>query len=166
MYTFRNLRPNQDFEWIFEFVNRSDCQDLMPRRGFIKKDDWFRWFLRFYHDFYVVEKKSPYSTESICGFVISYDYRIYDSHCKIYGYLKQGINSEVLNIFLQILFKEYPLNKVFIELTENDKFLLTSAVESGFEQEAVLPDNKYMNGTYYDLLILSINSKKIFNKVG
>ena len=87
---------------------------------------------------------------------MTYDYRVYDSHCQIYGYLRQGMTEEVVKQFLHMLFREYPLKKVFLEVTELDSFLLDAAQAVGFKEEARFLDNKYMKGNYHDLVVLSI----------
>lgn len=160
-YYLRNIDLQNDVEFIYELLIKCDIATHMSQHfDFVNKDDCQSWFLRqlsgYFHDFYVIEGSSGASNLYICGFIMAYDYRVYDSHCQIYGYLRQGITEEILEQFLHMLFREYPLRKVFLELTELDNSLLAAAQAVGFKEEARFSDNKYIEGNYHDLMVLSI----------
>lgn len=160
-YYLRNIDLQTDAERIYEVLIRCGRIEFMSERlNFFNKDDCCHWLSRqlsgYFHDFYVLEENSEMDDMCISGFIIAYDYRVYDSHCHIYGYAKMGISEEVLSEFLYVLFREYPLRKVFLEVTELDKNLLSVAQRVGFREEARLSDNKYIDGNYRDLVIFSI----------
>ncbi len=160
-YYLRNINLQNDAERIYELLIRCERTEFMSKRFvFLNKDDCQHWLSRqlsgYFHDFYVIEENSETGDTCICGFIIAYDYRVYDSHCHIYGYIRKGITKEVLSEFLHVLFREYPLRKVFLEVTELDEPLLSVAQKVGFKEEARLLDNKYIDGNYRDLVILSI----------
>lgn len=161
-YILRKIEPNQDCSQLFELIidQYNTSVPLAHQHRFINVDDYQHWIAErlggYFHDFYVVEEKNDMNIEKIQGFIFSYDYRIYDNHCHIYGYLRYGIDSILLGKFVDILFKEYPLNKVFLETTENDDKLLKAAYDLGFTQEAMLLENFFINGQYHNLIILSL----------
>lgn len=160
-YYLRNIDLRNDVESICELLIKCDiAAHLFQHLNFINKEDCQNWLLGqlsgYFHDFYVIEGNSGANNLYICGFIMTYDYRVYDSHCQIYGYLRQGITEEVLKKFLLMLFREYPLRKVFLEVTELDDFLLAAARAVGFKEEARFLDNKYIKGNYHDLMVLSI----------
>lgn len=164
MYKLRKIIPDQDCYPLFELINVHSGERLFPhQRCFICFDEFQHWIMEqlvgFYHDFFVIEKITDTNEIIVKGFILSYDYRTYDAHCQIYGYLSGGINGTILGQFTDFLFKEYPLNKVFLQITEVDKDLLDSAFALGFRQEAVLVENRYVKGKYHDLIILSLYSK-------
>lgn len=161
MFILRKINPSQDCDQLFELIKAHQEYDLFPHQPqFINIDEFKHWVIDrlydYFHDFYVVENIADVKTKTIHGFVLSYDYRIYDSHCQIYGYLHQGINSTILGQFVDILFKEYPLNKIFLEITDVDNYLLEAANDLGFNQEAILNENRFIVGQYHDLYIMSL----------
>lgn len=165
MYKLRKIIPSQDCTRLFELINLHYEDNIFPHQlCFISFDEFQHWIMDqlvgYYHDFYVIEEITVTSDIIVQGFILSYDYRTYDAHCQIYGYLPNGINSTVLGQFVDFLFKEYPLNKVFLEIPDGDKVFLDSAFSLGFTQEAVLAENRYVNGEYHDLIILSLYSQK------
>ncbi|MCM1060666.1 MAG: GNAT family N-acetyltransferase [Eubacterium sp.] len=129
----------------------------------MNEEEYRHWLIEqlrgYFHDFYMVEKRENMNVMKAQGFMLTYDYRTYDNHCKIYGYMSYGIDSKVLGQFVDILFKEYPLNKVFLETTDVDKKLLNAAFGLGFTQEALLADNRFINGQYHALFVLSLYSR-------
>lgn len=165
MYKLRKIIPEEDCILLFELLNLYSENNVFPQKlNFNCFNEFQHWIIEqlagYYHDFYIIEKRNEPKEHIVQGLILSYDYRVYDAHCKIYGYLPEGINSVILEQFVDLLFKEYPLNKVFLEITDVDKAILDSAAALGFTQEAVLVENKYINGKYHDLIILSLYSKK------
>lgn len=164
-YILRKIELKQDCSQLFELII-NQYRNSVPfthQHRFIDVDEYQHWLAErlggYFHDFYVVEERNDMNIVKLQGFFFSYDYRIYDSHCHIYGYMRYGIDSIILGQFVEILFKEYPLNKVFLETTENDDKLLNAAYDLGFIQEAMLIENFFINGQYHNLIILSLYPK-------
>lgn len=55
------------------------------------------------------------------------------------------------------MFREYPLNKVFLEVIDINKEILDVALQLGFKEEAILNEYKFVFGQYCDLHILSLD---------
>lgn len=162
MFILRKFNIEKDAVSVFELLNSSQFKLLPNQPMFLNNIHFNRWLeeqlAQFYHDFYVIET-SDRATSKIQGFILAYDYRFYDRHCKVFGYHKKGIDDLILKEFVDKLFKEYPLNKIFMETTEINNNLIDSAYSVGFVKEAVLTENKYISGKYYDLIILSLCSQ-------
>lgn len=109
----------------------------------------------FYHDLYLV-----YEFDDLIGYILAYDYRIYDEHCKITGYIKTGMKAEILSQFVCMLKAEYPLRKIFIETTSYEYGMLESAIEAEFYEEAILKEYRFFDSRLYDMHILSCIIRK------
>ena len=170
MIKLRKIALAQDSSYIFDLVkNHADMSILLGNSRFNNFEEFCHWLedrmLGYFHDFFIIEDNSDSETRKRQGFVLSYDYRVYDSHCKIYGYFESGIGKIALKQFMNILFREYPLNKIFLVITDINVVLLDTAQILGFKQEAVLCKNKFVNGKYHDLLILSLYSQYIGERI-
>lgn len=169
MYVLKRIKPDQDCDQLYELIRIHGGFSVLPQQPiFINKEDFRHWILGqlsgYYHDFFMIKDTSRTESSNICGWLLAYDYRIYDGHCKFYGYLCQGLNKMITSQFLNILFKEYPLKKVFLQITNADTSLLSVAYELGFKQEAILYEYKYSWGNYKDLLILSVYPKNLLER--
>ena len=165
MIKMRKINPSQDCAELFKLAPEHNSYNLFPHQPqFINAEEFQNWItdrlFNYFHDLYVVEELFDNGKSEISGFLLAYDYRIYDSHCQICGYLRQGINSTILKKFIDSLFKEYPLNKVFMEVIDIDHFLITAAREIGFIQEATLYGVKFVLGEYRDLYIMGLYPQK------
>lgn len=155
MYLLKKFVLEDDFRQLYELVFYNYTQTNMPGQPIIhNENEFFDWLTHqlhgYYHDLYLI-----YDENEISGYIVLFDYRIYDMHCQIYGFNKGGLNCELLGRFINCLCSKYPLRKIFLQITENELSLLQVAKEVGFLEEARLIEYKYIDGKYIDVYILS-----------
>ncbi|MBQ9227747.1 MAG: GNAT family N-acetyltransferase [Eubacterium sp.] len=112
----------------------------------------------FYHDFFVIESADS-DMPTVLGYVYSYDYRPNDRHCQLAVRMNgTTLVTEAVNAFTAYLFREYPLIKVFVQVT--DPTLLPCLTAAGFAAELTLKDYCYENGRAVDMTVLSRYAKE------
>ena len=166
MYKLRKFTWNKDGQYLFNLMkNHSEINVFPKQRKLFNIERFCDWICGqlsgYYNELYMVE-----DAEEAKGFVLCYDYRIYDGHCMIYGYFEKTADCAALKKFMDILIREYPINKFFIEVTDVERNFLETALQVGFKKEAVLKKNKYIMGRYYDLYILSLYTENWRKKDG
>lgn len=67
----------------------------------------------------------------------------------------KGIGKEILGLTLQFAFEELKLHKVFARAFADNMPSVHSFLNCGFEQEAYLKDEEYVNGEYRDIVFLA-----------
>ncbi len=152
MLVFKKISLENDTEQFYSFLNSIEMKFMLPGQPdlplFSEFCDWISsQICRFYHDLLLV-----FDGELLVGYVLAYDYRSCDRHCKVTGYVKDNKLMDVLEKFVSHLISEYPLNKLFIETTDED--LIKNALETGFAEEAVFKEYKYYASEYHDMHIL------------
>lgn len=155
MYSLKKFVPEDDISELYSFVFDVHLLVKMPGQPMIRsKNEFTDWLVRqlhgYYHDLYLI-----YDENEISGYIMSFDYRIYDGHCQVYGFNKGGLNCDLLERFINWLCSEYPLRKLFLQVTENELTLIQVAKKIGFLEEARLVEYKYIDGKYMDMYILS-----------
>ena len=167
-FNFRN-----DLADLFEIMMDNQDQALFHGRMQINSlPDFEKWMIgnmaHFYHDFYVITSDDNYT---IVGYVYSYEYKIYDGHCKVCIFLNKeyrdvGVGALCGIRFLDELFSNYPLRKIYIDVYDYNKQSLACNLGVGFVEEGCLKDYRYNNGEYHDLHLLSITREKFYEKAG
>lgn len=155
MYSLKKFVPEDDILELYSFVFDAHLHVKMPGQPMIRsKNEFMDWLIHqlrgYYHDLYLI-----YDENKISGYIMSFDYRMYDGHCQVYGFNKGGLNCGLLEQFINRLCSEYPLRKLFLQVTENESFLIQAAKKNGFHEEARLVEYKYVDGKYIDMYILS-----------
>lgn len=155
MYSLKKFVPEDDIHQLYQLIFGGYPHIKMPGQPILHSEnefsDWLTYQLHgFYHDLYLI-----YDENRINGYIMSFDYRIYDRHCQIYGFNKGGLDYELLERFINWLCSEYPLRKLFLQITENEPLLIQVAKKIGFLEEVKLTEYKYINGKYMDMYILS-----------
>lgn len=67
----------------------------------------------------------------------------------------KGIGKEVLALTLEFAFKEWKLHKVFARAFADNLPSIHSFLSCGFEKEAYLKDEEFVNGEYRDIVFLA-----------
>ena len=152
----RRFEPERDSTELYEMIGKRDLYDAFPGRLEAVNAQELQNILTerlegYYHDLYVVEEDG-----TMCGFFLAYDYRVYDGHCRICGCIGDSVDCNLLKEFTDMLFEEYPLNKIFMEVTVDDWYMWRAAQEAGFASEALLKAKRYIRGEYYDVYIMSL----------
>ena len=119
-----------------------------------------------YHDFYVVVDEGSYN---IVGYIYSYEYRMYDGHCKVCAFFKKkyrdiGIGAICGMRFFDEMFTNYPLRKIYIDVYEYNKQSLASNLDAGFVEEGCLKNFRYHNGEYHDMHLLALTRERFYER--
>lgn len=128
-------------------------------------DNWIQDRLRFfYNEFYMVESGADHT---ILGMVYSYEHRLEDGHAKVAVYIspeyrKNGIGAFAAVQFIHQLFSFYPFRRVYCDVYSYNTESLNSLQACGFEQTGCLREYRYLNGCYYDLLLLTITREAFY----
>lgn len=168
----RRFNFRQDVEDMFEIMNDPNDQMLFIRKmPFNTLPDFDMWmqnnFKGFYHEFNVITDNQ--SSYDFLGFVYSYEYSPVDLHCKVCLVLKKeyrnmGLGGKILINFLNYLFTDYPLRKVFLTIYDYNKQSLDSNLQAGFIEEGVMKEYRYHNGKFHDLHILSMTREEFYKR--
>ncbi len=169
-FYFSKFNFREDLEALFAIMLDNRDQILSNQRIQINSIPNFeQWLMNnmssFYHDFYLIKNVADHS---IIGYVYSYDYRIYDGHCKVCLVLSpnhrdSGIGAFVGIKFLDQIFTNYPLRKIYIDIYDYNQQSLNCNLGIGFIEEGCLKNYRYDKGTYFDLHLLSI-TREVFYK--
>lgn len=167
---FENFSVNTDTPILYKMMMDLDDQYLFLNKIKINNDIEFeRWIVEqsrsFFHDFYIIKHE-----DSIIGFVYSYNFRPLDGHCKICTYIdkkyrNKGIGGVVAIRFMHLLFRDYPLRKILLEVYSYNYQSLLSNLKAGFTEEGCIKEYRYYNGEYHSLHILSIDRRTFYQKL-
>ncbi len=169
--TLRKFDFRSDLEDLFYIM--MDSQDQMLFHGRFQVNslpDFEKWMINntahIYHDFYVIFDESDYN---IVGYIYSYDYRAYDGHCKVCTFIKQkyrdiGVGAICGINFLNELFVNYPIRKIYIDVFDYNRQSLKSNLDAGFVEEGLLKEFRYYDGKYHDMHLLAITRERFYEK--
>jgi diamine N-acetyltransferase len=68
----------------------------------------------------------------------------------------QGYGTEVMTLMLKHGFKELNLNRIFLRVYETNQRGLRAYEKAGFKQEGRLRQDRFMDGKYIDVLLMSV----------
>lgn len=149
----------------------SDEQYLFSSKmDFNNIDTFQRWIMTQlntnFHDLYMVYIKGKLHP---IGFVHDYEFWLNHGHCKISVYVapkyrKIGIGSFAAIQFIDCLFRQYVLRKIYMMIYEYNMVSLECNKNAGFTLEGVLHQYRYYNGKLHDLYILSVDREDFYNK--
>jgi RimJ/RimL family protein N-acetyltransferase len=167
----RKFDYKNDLDILFNIMINSNDQMLFHGRIQLNSvPDFEKWFMgnltHGYHDFYVVEDGE---TKEVMGYIYSYEFRPYDGHCKVCTVLTEkyravGVGAVVGLRFLNELFSNYPLRKVYIDVYDYNKQSLQSNIDAGFVEEGLLKNFRYENGEYHDMHVLGLTRERFYEK--
>ena len=152
--------------FLYQLMTAPDQYLFSTMIPFNTKEDFANWLLprvqNEFHDFRMI-----LSCERVIGFAYNYDFSLINGHCKIcMDILEECRNSGAGGIatilYIDYLFQNYPIRKVYTTVYDYNKQSMLSNVRSGFTEEGVLKRYKYHNGVYSDIHYFSIN-RDIFN---
>lgn len=100
-------------------------------------------------------------SQKIAAMLVAYDPDIANGHCSFAilaapKYHQSSVPGEGLSLFLNYLFSTWPLRKVYAEVAEYNFTQFETIVGSLFTIEGRLNEHLYMEGRYWDKLILSM----------
>ena len=157
----RKYCAHTDAEFLYQLMNELEMFDDHMIGSDEDFADFFEHRLRgYYSDFYIAE--DPQSKQQK-GFLCAYDHRANDGHCHFdFHFLVSDIQQQ-LSIVKQVLgklFREYPLNRVFIEAGSDEPEKIAVCDELGACEQAVLKEYRYRNGHYADVRVMSLTRKQ------
>ncbi len=155
----------------------SDDQHLfssrIPIRGI---DDFSQWlYARFKHDFNLFRVARLYQGSAerpeAIGFVYDYDFSLLDGHTCVAAYIIPQYRDVCYGAligaaFLDLLFKRYPLRKVYTTVYNYNVQSLQSNLKAGFKEEGVISGYRYHNGEWHSLHYLSITREEYAKHMG
>lgn len=103
---------------------------------------------------YIIRDKNKIVIGRFDLFDLDKECRRYNVKLKFYRKDDRNLLTETLRIMLKALFKEKDINKVNIYIEE--RIELSSFLDMGFVLEGILSDNLYIQGVYYNELIMGI----------
>ena len=102
------------------------------------------------------------------GFVYSYNYNIYNEYLYITLYIRTKernsiLGAEVGAIFLDYLFKYYPIRKIYCSLFDYNNSSKKVLKTAGFQLEGCLKQYRYFNREYHDMSIYALFRNEFYN---
>ena len=167
---FRSIDLKKDIQGLYEYMTDEENQILFS--SFFRINDicfFEKWLteklIRSYHDFFMIDN----SKGETIGFTFSYEFYLLDLHCKytlcLYKeYQDIGLGAYAAIKMVDYLFRNYPLQRIFISVYDYNKKSLVYNIKGGFEEVGVLPEYKFYNGKYFPIHILTINREKFYDK--
>ncbi len=170
-FMLRKLHYDSDIGFLYDLMTNPQEQIMfqcnLPINSIHEFKKWFDANLRIdYHDFFIVE---DVENKTVAGFVFSYAFKPYDLHCKITSvlfpsYRKMGIGAAITLCFIDYMFVQYPINKIFFDVYSYNQESLTSNLKAGFVLEATIKEYRFYSGIFHDLSILSISRNDFYIK--
>lgn len=142
------------------FLNHHTCNSLK------EFDAWLDGRLRdFYHEFFLIEDEN----DIIAGIIYSYKFSPENGHCNVSIYIRpeyqgSGLGASAGLLFLDFLFRNYSLRRVNTEIYAYNKQSLDSQKSCGFEITGEIPEYRYYDGSYHDLILMTIRRGDFYNK--
>lgn len=160
----------QHAPWLYrEMMSPDNRYLILPNVHINTEVDFEAWLLNQsrtnYLEFFVVLASD---TGKPVGFVYAYDYRPDDGHCRICVHIARGFRAVGAGAlaaahFIGHLFRTYPLRKVYSAVYEFNDVSLRGNLKAGFVEEARLPEYRYYDGRYWDLVLCSM-SREAYQK--
>lgn len=108
--------------------------------------------------------------DEFIGFAYSYEFQPLNGHCLFTVAVKgkfqnTGFGGFVSVKFLQYLFENYNLRKVYTHVYSSNERSLQCIEAFGFSREGVLREYRFMGGKFDDLVILSLKREEFVAKI-
>lgn len=167
-----SIETKEDVDFLFSAFTGEDQFLYSTNLHFNSKRSFENWIRerigRDFHDFFLVKNKIGGNP---IGYVHNYDFSLIDGHCKLSVYVdvryrKTGIGGFIAIYFLNYLFIEYPLRKVYSTIYDYNHESLNSNLAAGFIEEGMINEYRYHSGKYYPIHYLSIERERFLNTLG
>jgi len=106
------------------------------------------------------------SSDKTIGYIAGYNYNKVDGYIYITAILEKqkNLNKEALKLFIDYIFKCFPIRKIYCEVYENDNDKLDILQTIGFSEEATLDKDVFFDGKYYNKHILALYREDYSNE--
>lgn len=174
-FNMRNYIAGADYGEVYRlFTNPSVNPMIISKSDHNSMNTFSKWLDRHletdFNDFMVFHA----SEDEFVGFAYSYDFHALDGHCLFSvavkpEYQMTGSGGLISFQFLEYLFRNYNLRKVFIHVYGNNIHSRQCVEAFGFALEGTLREYRFYNGKFEDLLIYSVTREgfhDIMNRIG
>lgn len=158
---------DEDIHDLFSYVCSNDQYLFSTRLWFNSEREFAIWIKSRmdseFHDIFMIKENGKN-----IGYVHDYDFDERNGHCKIAVFIEKnhrayGLGGLASVMFMEFLFAQYSIRKIYIDIYEYNKESLDSNLKAGFEKEGFLKDYRYYAGKYYGMYILSMTREKYEN---
>lgn len=159
----RNYVAGADYGEVYRlFTNRTVNALIINKPDHNSMGVFSRWFDRHletdFHDFMVFTT----AEDEFVGFAYSYEFQEMDGHCLFTVAIKPdfqmtGVGGFAAVQFLEYLFTNYNLRKVYIHIYGNNEHSRQCVEAFGFSREGCLKEHRFYGGMFYDLFVYSIS---------
>ncbi len=130
------------------------CRDVFDERQFYHA--WAAWTAEKIAAKFLVEREGR-----PLGLVYEYRRTLEDGHTKVAALLDEGCTGAgygaiATALLVDWLFRSLPFRKVYMEVYEYNLAVASMLRKAGFVEEAVLKDDRFRDGRYWDLHILTV----------
>lgn len=98
------------------------------------------------------------SINKVIGYIAGYKYNKVDGYIYITAILEKQkkLNEEALKLFIEYIFICFPIRKIYCEIYGNHNNKLDVFQTIGFNEEAILDEDVFFDGKYYNRYILAL----------
>ena len=170
--SFRQLNYKEDIDWLYAiYIDKKEASLFVNDFNFSTKEEFEKLFLykvtNEYINFFVVCD----SNHSKIGFVYGHDYHEVDLHIKFTMYIvpqfrNLGLGAICAIKFVDLLFNQFPIKKIYETIFSTNLISLKNNLKAGFTKEAVLKNYIFRNGTFCDLIYLSVTRERFYKLYG
>ena len=156
---------------LFDMMQSGDDSMLFSTKFTCNTYESFELFLKtnfqgYYHEFFVIEAENEFGLK---GFLYSYDYHPQDGVLKICvvidkKYRKSGIGAQATIEFMDYLFKNYSLRKIYSPTFSYNTESYKAQLDAGMVEEGRYKEYRYYDSNYHDLIILAITQEDFYKR--
>lgn len=156
---------------LFDMMQSGDDSMLFSTKFTCNTYESFELFLKtnfqgYYHEFFVIEAENEFGLK---GFLYSYDYHPQDGVLKICvvidkKYRKSGIGAQATIEFMDYLFKNYSLRKIYSPTFSYNTESYKAQLDAGMVEEGRYKEYRYYDSNYHDLIILAITKEDFYKR--
>ena len=171
MIQLKGVKISRDLSFIYNIMTDYNESNFILRglqiNSFEEFETWFKNELKiFYTRFYIIQ-----DDDQSVGFIYAYDYHSLDRTAKMSVYILPdyrdiGIGALATIQFLDRMFTEYNLKKIYSFVYGFNQKSYACNVDAGFVQEGCLKEDKYFNGKFFDMYIFAMYPDHFYNRYG
>ena len=170
LYLMKEAQIPEDVPALFEMMCADDQFLFSTRLSFSSDASFQNWLLyqlkSGYRDIYMIYSHS----NKLLGYVHSYDFSQEDATAHITVYIREGCRG-IAGAFAGLwyadyLFSSYHIRRIYADVYDYNLTSLQNCRSAGFEEEGVLKDYRYFNGTFHDLHCLVMTRESFYQRYG
>lgn len=169
---YRQFDYKKDIDWLYLIYNNSSERNtFLHDFVFSTKEEFEKLFLKKVLNEYFSFSIICDTTEVPLGFVYGHEYSEKNLHIKFSMYIlpeyrSVGVGAIAGIYFVDHIFKSLPVRKVYETIFQCNQFSLINNIQAGFKREATLKEYLFLNGSFHDLIFLSISRRKFYELYG